>query len=482
MEGLKQKTIRAGTARLAGQFCRSIVRFASIVILARLLEPSDFGVVAMVMVLTGVFEIFATGGLSLATVQRHKISDAQLSYMFWFNLAIGVLLAALCVALAPALGAFYHEPDAEWVLIATAPAFVFTGAGVQHIAILVREMRHAMLSLIEVIGETIALIVGVAMALTGWGYWSLVGMALVMPLTITIGAWIATGWVPGAARQCSGVVSMLKFGGVLTLNNLIIYAGYNFEKLLLGRYFGADVLGLYSRVYELINLPTRIINSAFGSVTFAALSRVQKEPARFRSYFVKSYSLVLSITIPVTIFCAVLADDVILVVLGPKWVDGIIIFQLLAPTILVFGIINPFAWLLQSAGLHMRSLHTALVIAPLTICSYFIGIPYGPTGVAAAYSTAMVLWALPHTYWCLYGTQVRIRDLIPAIIRPFAAGACAGIAAELAHHFAATIPFPLVRLMVAGLAMLSVYAFVLLVVLKQWGFYFELLMGLKRTA
>lgn len=482
MEALKEKTIRAGTARLVGQLSRSLIRLASIVVLARLLEPSDFGLVAMVTVLTGVFDIFTTGGLSAATVQRAEITDEQISTLFWLNMLIGVLLALLCLLAAPVLSTFYNEPRTSHVLAAVAPAFILTGAGVQHMAILQRQMRLGMLSAIEVCGEAASAITGIAMALAGYGYWSLVGAALVLPLVITAGAWISTGWVPGAARRNSGISSMLRFGGTLTVNNLIVYAAYNFEKLLLGRYFGSEALGLYGRVYELINLPTRIINSAFGSVTFAALSRVQGEPARFRSYFLKGYSLVVSITLPTTIFCAVLADDIILLVLGPKWMEGALIFQLLAPTILVFGIINPFAWLLQSSGLQRRSLNLALVIAPLAIASYIIGIPYGPSGVALAYSSAMTLWVIPHVLWSVHGTPVAAKDLLPAIFRPLAAGAAAAIAAGVVQHFAASIPYPLVRLALAGAAMFAVYAWALLFVMKQKEFYFDLLQGLRRSA
>lgn len=480
MEGLKEKTIRAGTARLAGQLGRSFIRLGAIIVLARLLEPADFGLVAMVTVLTGVLEMFVTGGLSVATVQRAEISDGQLSTLFWLNVLLGAALALLCLAVAPGLATFYNEPRAGIVLAAIAPAFIFTGAGVQHAAILQRQMRHGILSAIEVCGETAAAITGIAMALAGFGYWSLVGAALVLPLVITGGCWAATRWIPDAPRRHSGVSEMLRFGGTVTVNNFVVYAAYNFEKLLLGRYFGSDALGIYSRVYELINLPTRVINSAFGSVTFAALSRVQDQPARFKSYFLKGYALVVSITLPTTIFCAVLADDIIRVVLGPKWIEGATIFRLLAPTILVFGIINPFGWLLQSSGLQNRSLRIALVIAPLTIASYIIGIPYGPSGVAFAYSTAMTLWVVPHVLWCVHGTPVAARDLLPAVVRPLIAGILAGAAGALVAQYSEPIAYPLVRLALAGSAMLGVYAFTLLFVLKQKDFYFDLLQGLRR--
>ena len=121
---------------------------------------------------------------------------------------------------------------------------------------------------------------------------------------------------------------MLRFGGTITLNNLVVYIAYNFDKLLLGRVWGADALGLYGRAYQLIDVPTTNLHSAVGGVAFSALSRLQDDPVRLRSYFLKGYSLVISMTVPISLFGALFADDIVLVVLGPKWTDAAAIFRL----------------------------------------------------------------------------------------------------------------------------------------------------------
>src|SRR5439155_8460114 len=128
---------------------------------------------------------------------------------------------------------------------------------------------------------------------------------------------------------------------------------------------------------------------------FSALSRLQNDPHRLKSYFLKGYSLVLALTLPITIACALFADDLVLVVLGPKWTAAAPIFRLLAPTILTFAIVNPLGWLISSLGMAARGLRMALVIAPIMIAGYIVGLPYGPKGVAFAYSTVMLLWVIP---------------------------------------------------------------------------------------
>jgi PST family polysaccharide transporter len=479
VKDLKEKTIRGGVARLAGCAARSLVRLGTIIVLARLLDPSDFGLVLMVTVLTGVFEIFATGGLSVATVQKLEISDAEISTLFWCNIAIGALLCLLCIAAAPALSAFYHEPKTALVMVTIAPAFVINATGVQHLALLQRHLRYVTLSAIEVGSEIVAAAVAIGMAIAGFGYWAVVASVITGPLVITIGAWAASGWIPGRPRNVGDVSTMLRFGGTITLNNLVVYAAYNFEKVLLGRYFGPEALGLYGRAYELINLPTRIINTAIGVVAFSSLARLQSEPARLKSYFLKGYSLAVSVTLPATIACAAFADDIVLVMLGPKWTDAATIFRLLAPTILVFSMINPLSWLLWAIGMQGRSLKLALVLSPLVICSYLLGLPYGPNGVALAFSIAMVLWLGPHLIWCLHGTTISVRELLSAASRPLLSGVVAAMIVVIVQHFVAPIPLPILRLAIGATAMLAVYVFTLLFVMKQSIFYFDMLRSLK---
>jgi O-antigen/teichoic acid export membrane protein len=479
MHALKEKTIRGGAAKLVGQALSLLLRLGTLIVLARIIDPGDFGLVAMVTAITGVFDIFAAGGLSTATIQKADVSHEQISTLFWINVAIGALLAVLCVASGPLLAAFYHEPRIAWVMVAVAPGFVFNAASVQHLALMQRELRYIAITVIEIASQVIAATLGIVLALAELGYWALVVNAIAVPLVATVCAWAASGWRPGWPRPNSGIGPMLRFGSTVTLNGLVVYVGYNLEKVLLGRYWGPDALGLYGRAFQLINLPTSTLNGAIGGVAFAALSRLQNDPARFRSYFLRGYSLVLSMTIPATLFCALFSDDIIVIVLGPRWTDAAAIFRLLAPTILIFGIINPLSWLLLSIGLQERSLKLGLVIAPLVSGAYLVGLPFGPRGVAFAYSAALTVWLLPHVIWCLHGTVISVHDLLLAAGRPFLSGAVAALvaatfAAQTAHH-----SLPVVRVALGGAIMLGVYAWFLLFVMKQRSFYFDLLKGLR---
>ncbi|WP_439360862.1 lipopolysaccharide biosynthesis protein [Bradyrhizobium sp. DASA03007] len=480
MNDLKARTVRGGLARLLGQAASFPLRLASIAILARLLNPDDFGLLAMVTAVTGVYGLFASAGLSSATVQKETVTDAQVSTLFWINIGIGILLALLCMLSAPVLVAFYHEPRLFWVTIALASVFLLNAAGVQHYALLQRELRYVALTTIETLSQAAGIVVGIAMAFAGFSYWSLVGMTLVSTAIGTVCLWLTAAWVPGRPRQGVGTGTMLRFGGTMTLNGLVVYVGYNFEKVLLGRFWGADALGIYGRAYQLISIPNENFNAAIGGLAFSALSRLQQDPVRWRSYFLKGYSLMASFTIPITIFCALFSDDIVLVVLGAKWEEAAIVFRLLSPTLLVYGMINPLGWLLFSTGRQGRSLATALVLAPLVITGYLVGLPYGPSGVAFAYSAVMTLWLMPHIVWCLHGTTISPWDLLSTTGRPLVSGIVAGGAALLAQLYFAKQGYPFFRLLFSGCIMVGVYYSMLLLVMGQRAFYVELLAAMRR--
>jgi PST family polysaccharide transporter len=478
-EILKLRTIRGVAAKLIGQFASLLLRLGSLIVLARLLDPGDFGLVAMVTVIAGVFNIFVSAGLSAATVQRLEVSHEQVSALFWITFGIGLLLAILCLVIAPFLSAFYHEAKAGLIIATLAPTFVFNSLSVHHLALLQRQMRYVQISAIEFGSQLASAATGILMALAGFGYWALVASLIAVSVCLTMGAWAATGWVPSLPRRDSGVSSMLQFGTTITLINLVVYTGYNLDKVLLGRYFGPDALGLYGRAYQLVQIPTDVLNATFGSVTFSALARLQNDPARFRSYFLKSYSLVVSITLPTTMLGVALADDIVLVVLGPKWHEAAAVFRLLAPTILVFGIINPLPWLLDSVGLQVRTLSASLAVAAVASVSYLIGIPYGPKGVALTYSVAMSLWLVPHVFWCVRDTVISAGDILSAASRPLLWAILATSAAFIVRHYAAPIQYPLLRLSLASATMGIIYILALLFIMRQKDFYLALLKSFK---
>jgi PST family polysaccharide transporter len=482
MKDLKQRVVRGGLAKVCAQGANLLLRVGSLMVLARLLNPKDFGLVGMVTAFTSVLNLFRDFGLSTAAVQRANVTQKQVSTLFWINILVGLGLTILLAAMAPIVAAFYHEPRLLWVCVALSSSFFLNAAGIQHSALLQREMRFTALAMIDIVCLIISISVGIGMAMAGCGYWSLVGMTAVSPLITTLGLWSTTRWVPGAPHRNVGIRSLMQFGGTITLNGVVVYIAYNLEKLLLGRFWGADAIGLYGRAYQLVSIPTDNLNSSVGEVAFSALSRVQDDVVRLRNYFLKGYSLILGLTIPITIVCTLFANDLIRVVLGPKWFGAVPIFRLLAPTILAFAMINPFAWLLFATGRVARSLKIALVIAPLVITGYVIGLPYGTKGVALGYSIAMALWIVPHIVWCIHGTPISIADVLQTMVRPLLSGSVAAGLTVLLQSFYGQMIAPLSRLLLGCTVFACTYLAMLLYVLGQKRLYRDLIKGLTRRS
>lgn len=482
MKDLKQKALRGGLARVGTQGANFLVRMGSLMILARLLDPKDFGLVGMVTAVIGVFTVFRDFGLSAAAVQRTTVSEEQSSTLFWINLLVGAILCTTIIGMSPLIARFYHEPRLIGVTAVMASGFLFNAAGVQHSALLERQMRFTTLAYIDVSSLLISTIAGIGLARMGFGYWALVASASLLPLGYTVGVWIMTRWIPSRPHKQVGIRSMMHFGATLTLNGLVYYIANNLDKVLLGRFWGVDALGIYGRAYQLINIPTDNLNFAAGGVAFAALSRVKDEPARLKSYFLKGYSLILSLTVPITFTCGLYAPEMIRIFLGPKWNTAATVFQYLAPTALGFAILSPLGWLITSLGMVGRGLRMSLVFLPLMALAYFIGLPYGPNGVALAVSGMKLLTVIPLAAWVIHGTVIHLPDILKTISRPLLSGATAG-AVAFALRFTAVQAFPPIGRLAIGLLVFGgVYLCILLFAMNQKNLYYDLVRGFFKSA
>jgi PST family polysaccharide transporter len=443
--------------------------------LARLLSPEDFGLQGMVVVVIGFLGLFRDAGLGMATIQRLEVTHQQTSTLFWINVAVGAILATLCTALAPALVAFYHEPRLYWVAVVSGTTFMFNGLSAQHSALLQRSMRFVTQAKIDVLSLIVGSATGIVMALLGCRYWSLVGMAMASSIVGAAAVLLAVPWLPGPPSRRSGIRSMLHFGGLATCNSLVVFLAWNAEKLLLGRFWGADALGIYGRAFQLVTLPVQQLNTAVTNVAFPALSRIQHDADRLARSFLKGYSLLISSTIPITITCALFAEEIVRIVLGAKWMEAAPIFRLLAPVALVFAVANPLSWLVISTGRAGRALSISTATTPLVIVGILLGLSHGPKGVALGYSLAMSLLVVPIAAWSKRGTGITWADLWKATKPPFLSGLAAGAAGSLVKLTLCGRLAPILYLMVGLGLVLGIYAWVLLIVMRQKHVYMDVL-------
>ena len=479
LPGLKANVVQGGLARLAAQVAVLAIRTGSLVLFARLLQPADFGLVGMVAAVTGVLNVFQDFGLSTATVQRAALTEEQSSTLFWLNLLAGTVLCALTCSLAPVLVAFFHEPRLARLTLVLAFAFPINAAGIQHCALLQRQMRFVALAVLDIAALSAGSLIGVALALAGFGYWALAFWSLALPAATTVGAWVATAWIPGRPRRSAGVGPIVTFGGAVTLNSVVAYFAFNVDKILVGRSWGSAPLGLYGRAYQLIALPTTSFVGTVGGVAFAALSRVRHDQTLLRSYFLKFYKIIVTVMLPLTAACALFAEEIVQVLFGPNWSAAVVVFRLLTPTMLVFSLINPTGWLLYSTGLVGRSIKLTVVIALLMTAASAIGIGYGLNGVAVGISIAMLAWTLPHLVWTTWGTAVDWREMLATTVTPLLGSLVAtAIAFAFLRLVGKELP-PILRLVSGGGILVTVYVIALVYVMGEKAFYVDLFLTLR---
>ncbi|HEY7292621.1 MAG TPA: lipopolysaccharide biosynthesis protein [Vicinamibacterales bacterium] len=456
-----------------------VLRTGSMIAMARLLFPRDFGLFGMVTAFTGVLALFRDFGLSMASVTNITVTEAQLSTLFWVNLAAGVTLTGVCALSAPGLAFFYHEPRLVLITLALSTGFLFSGASVQHRALLQRAMRFGSIAIADTAGLMVGIAAAITMATLGFGYWALVVLSVMPAAVSAVCVWAFTGWIPGRPVRQSGVRSMLWYGGTVTLNNFVVYVAYNADNVLVGRFWGAEALGIYGRAFQLISIPTENLNSTISQVAFPALARLRNEPAKLNRYFLRGYSLFFALVVPLTASCALFAEDIVQVFLGPHWRDVVPIFRLLAPTMLVFAVINPFGWLMMATGYTARSLRIALMICPVVILACFFGLKGGPQGVAAGFSAAMLLLAIPVVVWAKYGTAMTARDVVSSTWPPLVAVAFATAITFVVSRFLTAFNLALLHLSVESAIFFGSYAAVLLFGLRRYPAYLMLLREIR---
>lgn len=459
---LARRTARSGAVTIASQGIKFLAGMAATIALARLLTPRDYGLIGMVAVVTGFISMFKDLGLSAATIQKEEITADQISTLFWVNVGVSLVVMLLTVAIAPGVAWFYGESRLTLITIGFAAGFLFGGLTVQHEALLRRQMRFGALAATEIISIAVGLIVSVTLAWRGAGYWSLVANQLVQGLTYAIGVWIVSGWRPGKPMRHSGIRSMLAFGRNLTGFHMVNYFARNLDNMLIGRFWGSVPLGLYAKGYQLLLLPIDQINSPIAAVAVPALSRLTKTPERYRTAYLRILEKIAMVTMPGMAFMIATSDWIVYLVLGPKWMSVSPIFALLGIAGMVQPILNTAGWLYITQGRTHQMFQFGLIASTIIIISIIAGLPWGPLGVALAYSITFVLVVTPLVfYYAGREGPVRSHDFYRTIA-PFACASLFSLLASLGFRRWSGIENPLLGL--AGCLMVSAGAALLTLV------------------
>ena len=459
---LKGRSVRSVVVTFTSQGGLFLIQSISTVVLARLLTPADFGLVAMVTAITDLASPFADFGLSQATIQRKDISHAQVTALFWINVAVGLCLTLLLAALAPVLAWFYAEPRVKGITELVSLTFVIAGVRAQPEALLRRQMRFLAIAIRDIASLAFAVFLAIAIARRGAGYWAVVTVPLIGQFTQMVVSWFMIKWRPGRPRHNAEVGSMVAFGGRVALSFLIFGVHRNADNILVGWYWGASPLGLYSRAYSLLMRPLRQLNTPLAAVAIPTFSRIQGNADRFARYYLRAVSLMVWIGLPVSGLLFVGAEPVIDLMLGRQWREAAPVFRILAISALGQLLLQSTVWLFVSRGESARLLKLLLAITPVIIGSFAIGLPFGIKGVALCYSLVLVAILPSILKYSFEGTTLTLQRLWQVIICPVSVCVAGVFGAQLAVSVFSP-DRALTKMIVIALAFAAVYSLSLLI-------------------
>jgi len=429
-DGLATRTARGGAVTVAAQLVKVALQIGTIAILARLLDPADFGLIAMAAVLLTFLEFFKDLGLSSATVQRERISHDEVSALFWINVGLGVATAIVTALAAPLVAWFYREPKLAPIVLWLSLGFLLSGLTTQHLAILRRRMRFGTLAAIQLSAEAGGMATAVIAAFAGMSYWSLVAQRLVWIGLMAAGAWIACGWRPGRPRRGGEIMRLVGFGGNITLANLINFFAQNLDQILIGWYWGPIPLGLYERAIKLILVPINNINTPLFTVFMPALSRLADDAAAYRRTYLGALEKIAMVTMPASGLLIAIPDTVVRLVFGPNWSGAVPIVGWLGVAMLYLPVGYTSSWLFVSQDRTRDMVRWSIMSSIVLVAAIGAAVPFGAVAVAASFSLSGLFLRMPILLW-LMGRRgpVRVGDIGRALVPSMLAAASVAIVA-----------------------------------------------------
>ena len=382
---LRQKALKGVVWSGARIWGGQVISFVVLLVLSRLIKPESFGLVAYASVFIAFIEIFLDQGFGDAIVQRAVLETGHLDTAFWTNLLAGILLTIACYASSGSIAEFFHQPQLTPLLHWLSLCLTVMGLSAVQQAILRRELDFKKLALRSLIASIAGGIVGVVLAIMGFGVWSLVAQTLTNAFVGLLVLWNVSSWRPRVYFSRTCFKDLFSFGSNVVGGNFLNFLNRHFDDILIGYFLGPTALGFYTIAYKLLRTMTSALTGVTNAVAFPAFSRLQNDPERMRNAFYGAVQYTSLISFPAFIAVAVLAPELIPALYGPNWYPSIAVMQVLAFIGVLHSVFffNPSA--LLAAGRPSWRLGVAVMNAISNMIAFSLAVRWGIVAVAAAY-------------------------------------------------------------------------------------------------
>lgn len=379
MKNLRESAFSGVTWSAIDQFGQQGFRFVVGLVLARLLAPDQFGLLAMISVFIAIATVVTDSGFSQAVVQRKSISQLDLSTVFFFNIILGAVMALLLCCLAPFIAAFYGNEELTDLLRFLSVGVFLTSLGQVHGAQLKRKLLFKRSVIASLPATVISGVVGVSLAFYGWGAWALAMQMLVGSGLRASLLWVASGWCPSFSFSFKSLSSLLPFGSRMALLAVINSIFTNIYILFIGKFFLATDVGYYQRAEGFKRMASDNLNVIVARVLFPLFASIQDEAVRLRKLFLRSFGLLCIFFFPLMGTLAGVAEPLVLTLIGDNWLPCVVYLQLLCVVGALFPLNSVNVSVLKSLGHANKLLKIALVKRSLTIVMLIVTYRFGIT-------------------------------------------------------------------------------------------------------
>ena len=461
--GLRRSAVRGAGAAITGSGANFALQIGSVVILARLLTPADFGIVTMVTTFSLLLRSFGLAGFTEFIMQSEELTDSLASNLFWINVGIGAVLTLAFASSGSLLALFFHNSAVVDVTHGMSLTIVIGCLGYVHTGLLQRAMQFRTTAVIRVIGQVLQYAVSILLALAGWHYWALVWGSVMQTAAVAFGVLLVCRWVPKLPSRASGTGSGFKFGMNVYSHFAFSYLTRNTDNILVGWRFGDQAVGFYKKAYDLFVLPETQLLSPLSAVVVSTLSRVSRDREQFQRYFLRTISVLALVGMGVGADFALVGSDFIRFLFGPGWDQAGRIFALFGPGIGVMLLYNTHGWIHLSIGRPERYLRWGLLEFACTFSLFLLTLRWGPSGVAFAWTASYFLLMFPGLWYAGQPIGLGIGPMLAAVWKFFAASILAAVATFLIFrtmpYFAAALGArgALIRMVSVSLAFFCLY-------------------------
>lgn len=391
---LRIQTINAAAWVTGGRAASQVISFSMGIILARLLSPDDFGLIAMAAFFTGIAGLLSDVGFGSALIQKSQVSNVHYSTVFWFNLVVGILLALVFFLSANPIANFYKRPELTNIVEILSFSFILSSLALVPRNRMAKSLQFREISIADFAGTLTGGLTAIFLALNGFGYLSLVVQILVNRSFSLAVIWLTGRWLPSCTFRWSALRGLLSFSSSVFGTQLVSYFGKQADKLFIGRFIGGNALGVYERAYSIMLFPLRNISHVIGSVMFPSLSTIQNDKDRVRRIYLRCTAAIAVITFPMMAGIFVVAEHFVLGVLGPQWSELVPILRVFAICGFFTSIVTVTGSIYLSQGAASRQLLVNLVTKPITVIAIVVGLNWGTLGVATSFTVATAINSL----------------------------------------------------------------------------------------